>query len=587
MKSRGGSTRPRRDEAGSVIILFALSLAFIVLVAAIAIDLAMVRNDRADNQVAVDSAATAGVVGLTENGGIVGCQHALDYLETTTGSVTSGANCSGLPDRCWPTTPSASTTGTVGNLTVTIVHPVDDTDPLMRPGAVGAPNLGVHEDDGDRCERLGVTMTETHGTFFGGTLGITELTSVVHAVALDGTDRSPNRMANLVVLERHDCDALASSTSSGSGGIRVAAVTDGSGNVFPGRIAVDSDGTGSRCGSKGTINTSGTNALIQADGPPGCAGALDAFGAGCGVVETFAPGTPGCLMPACSGSGSINPNPTQMDRRVTRAAVDHRWNCKAAYPAGYDIEGCYYAGFVPPYIDQLTTAVGSSGIPSGFRSYKDAGHPCLITSGSTVVIPRDNWVVDCQLTINGTLRFLGGNTVFDQAVSVQSNGRLAINDANTGSYTWTDRANLNPTQSSGDAAFAYLRSGQLFKAGQATISMKSTLVYVAPGAYIDIAGGSGALQWTAPSTGPFENLALWSDSDVTNRFGGQTNLVMEGIFFAPLATMTYVGNGAQKQIGAQYVVRKLTVSGQGELILVPDASNAIAFPLPWPTVLIR
>lgn len=577
----------RRHEAGSVIVLFALSLSFVVLIAAVAIDLAMVRNDRADNQVAVDTAATAGVVALTENGGIAGCEQAFDYFESATGHTLSGANCSAFPARCWPSTTPASTTGTIGNLAITIVHPVEDSDPLMGPGAIGAPNLGIHEMDGDRCRRLGVSMTETHDTFFGGIVGIGQLTSLVHAVALDGTDRSVNRMANLVVLERHDCDALASSNGTGSGGIRVGAITDPSGTLHPGRIAVDSDGTGSSCVSKGTINVDGSNAVVQADGPPGCAGALDAFGSGCGVIETFAPGPPGCVMPACSSTGAVNPPPAQADRRVTRAAVDHRWNCKSTYPAGYDIEGCFNAGFVPPYIDQLTTAITGAGIPSGYRSYTAAGHPCNVPPASVVTIPTDNWVVDCGLNVNGRLTFLGGNIVFNQDVSIQSSGRLDINQANTGTYTWIDRSNLDATKSSSDAAFIYLRAGQIKKTGQASIYMNSTLVYLAAGSKLDISGGSGALVWTSPNTGPFENLALWSDSTLTNKLGGQTNLTMTGVFFAPLATLSYTGNGNQIQIGAQYIVRKLSVGGQGQLILAPTSANAVAFPRPWPTVLIR
>jgi len=577
-----------RGERGAVLILTVFALAFIAAVAALAIDLAAVRNDRADNQVAVDSAAAAGILSHTEEGGIVACQTALEYLQTVMKVTVTGAGCSGFAERCTPTTASVSTTGTAGDLSITITHPVEDSDPLMQPGAIGAPTMAVSEADGDRCGRLGVSVTEVHRTFFGGMFGVDDLTSTVHAVALDGTDRSAARMVNLVLLDRHGCDVLTANNGSGGGGIQVGAVTDATGRVHPGRISVDSD-AGLGCGPKGTIDVDGTNAVIRADGPPNCPTETGPAGSGqgCGVIETFAPGPPGCLMPACSSSGTITPAPIRMDRRVTRAPIDHRWNCKATYPISYDIDGCFDAGYMPPYVDQLIADIGATGLPSGFQSYTVAGRPCSLGASDVVVIPPGNWLVDCQLNVNGSLTFVGGNVVFDDDVSIQSDGSLTINNANTETYNWTEKTDLDHTESSADAAYAYFRAGELSKTGQATITLRSTVVYLAPGSNIDISGGSGALDWTAPSEGPFDGLAMWSDSAVTNDFGGQTSLSMEGVFFGPLATLRYTGNGAQIQVGAQYVVNRLHVSGQGKLKILPDGARAIPFPLPRPTVLIR
>ncbi len=588
MTARPRPGHARQDERGAVLILTVLALLFIVAAAAVAIDLAAVRNDRADNQVAADSAVTAGILAYTEDGGQVACQTALDYLVSNTGYTMTGADCSSFPERCKTTTPSATTTGVVGALTITITHPVDDSDPLMRPGAIGAPDLGVTAADGDRCGRLGVSITEVHQTFFGGVIDVDQLTSVVHAVALDGTDRSPARMANLIVLERHDCNALAASNGSGDGGIILGAVTDASGQVHPGRVSVDSD-AGSGCGPEGTIDVNGTNGLIRADGPPGCPNEVGppGSGQGCGIIETFAPGPPGCLMPACSNTGVIQPAPVQMDRRITRAALDHRWNCKASYPPAYDIDGCLDTSVTPPYIDQLTAAVGPGGTPPGFNGYTAAGHPCSLGASDIVTVPPGNWVVDCKLKINGSLTFAGGNVVFNKEVAVQSDGSLTVNNANPDVYSWTEGTNLDHTESSSDAAYAYFRAEQLKKNGQGSITFRSTMVYLAPGVDLEISGGSGVLDWSAPTEGPFRDLALWSDSDQTNDLGGQTNMVMEGIFFAPLATLRFTGNSIQQQVAAQYVVNKLHVSGQGALVIAPDADRGVAFPLPWPTVLIR
>lgn len=571
-------------------ILMVFTFFFVVALAAIAIDLGSVRNDRADNQVAADHAAAAAVRSYTDDGGIVACEVAVDYLETNLGHTLAGTDCPSFPERCFTTTVSTTTAGVAGDLAVTITHPVDDSDALMQPGAIGAAPIPISDADGDRCSRIGVSVTEIHRTFFGGLMGVHDLTSAVHAVAVDGTDASAARMANLVVLERHECDAISASNGAGDGGIVVQGVVNGSGETQPGRIAVDSDGT-SGCNSKGTIAVDGTNALIQANGPPGCPTEVGVSGSGdgCGIIETLAPGPPGCVMPACSNSGIINPPVQRMDFRVTRAPVDHRWNCKAPYPASYDIDDCFMAGFgPPPYIDQLIADIGPSGLPAGFNSYRGAGYPCNISASQVVFVPQGNWVVDCRLRVNGSLVFRGGNVVFDDEVAVGSDGHLDLNHSNGGTYgPWTENADLDHTTSSENAAVLYIRNGEFKKIGQSIVVLNSTMAYLAPGANVNLTGGSGILIWKAPTEGPFSGLAMWSDSTVENSFSGQATLGMQGIFFAPLATLSYSGNGKQQQVAAQYVVRKLHVSGQGRLEIIPDYTHGVIFPRVWPSVLIR
>lgn len=559
----------------------------VVLMAAIAIDLGMLRNDRSDNQAAVDSAATAGILAYTEDGGVVACRHALGYLESVLGRAASGIDCLAFPERCLPYTASVEETGTSGAFTVAIVHPVDDGDPLMVPGAIGADPVPLTAADGDRCERLAVSVTEVHETFFGGIIGVDELATRVHAVALDGTDRSPGRMVSVAVLERHGCESL-TATGSGSAGIRVGAIDDGNGRSYPGWLAVDSDGA-AHCGPKGVVDVSGANAWIRVDGPPGCPGEVGPVGSGqgCGRLEIVAAGTPGCALPACSSGGQLWPSPTQLDRPVTRAPGDHRWNCKAAYPAAYDIEGCFLAGFRPPYVDQLIAAVGPAGIPAGFSSYTSAGFPCTVDNATVVTVPPGNWVVDCALRVGGQLTFIAGNVVFDDDVTVGSNGELRINHANGNVYTWVAETNLIPDQSSSDAAWVYFRAGDLGKNGGGTIDFRSSMVYLAPGSELDVSGGTGAVGWTAPRVGPFADLALWSDSGADIRLGGQASLQMEGVFFAPLSSLSYIGNGSQTQTEGQYFVGELHVVGQGRLDIIPDSRRAVAVPLPHPSILIR
>ena len=63
-----------------------------------------------------------------------------------------------------------------------------------------------------------------------------------------------------------------------------------------------------------------------------------------------------------------------------------------------------------------------------------------------------------------------------------------------------------------------------------------------------------------------------------HNLAGQAYLDLEGVFFTPLATVEYSGNGVQHQIEAQFVTRKLRVRGQGVLIVRPSYESAVLIP---------
>jgi hypothetical protein len=368
----------------------------------------------------------------------------------------------------------------------------------------------------------------------------------------------------------------------GSGGIALSPMFDPvTGEHLPGLAAVDSDGTVG-CGSDGTIDVDGSGSVIRADGQPGCPGELPPAGSGngCGQIRTYAPGPPGCVMPACSSSGTVAPSPGRMGVRLTRAPVDWRYNCVASYPVSWDIRGCPDAATTPSYMAQLTAAVGTSGLPSGFSSYTAAGFPCTVDGppGTSVTIPEGNWVVDCHLSVKRTLVFAGGNVVFDGDVALTSSGDLQLNVANTNSFSWTPGQAVDHRDHSAAAAWAYLRDGTLSKAGSASFTLERTMLHLGATSTVAMTGGDGSVRWIAPDAGPFEDLAMWSDGIADHGFAGQAGLGLEGVFFAPYARITYSGNGSQKQVAAQFISEKLAVSGNGLLLIEPRYDRAIRFP---------
>ena len=119
-------------------------------------------------------------------------------------------------------------------------------------------------------------------------------------------------------------------------------------------------------------------------------------------------------------------------------------------------------------------------------------------------------------------------------------------------------------------------------------------------ASVQVTGGSGVTDWTAPNqlatqptdsdfaTYPFEDLALWGETNSTSNLKGQGGNNTEGVYFLPNGSAIFTGQGAQP-IGenAQYFMRNLNVSGQGTLKLKPNPADAIVTPIPGQFALIR
>jgi hypothetical protein len=456
---------------------------------------------------------------------------------------------------------------------------VPDGDALMTSSAIGATPQSLVFGDGFLCDRLGVSLERTHNTLFGRVLGQDTKVTEVHAVSVTRPSTNADTAVNLVILERYDCDALVVEGSGNDlGGIYVDVVVNPDGSISPGYATIDSDGTGADCGGDGVLDTDGSSSLIRADGPAGCdqetgthsgpGGAL--VGEGCGIIQVLAPGTPGCNPPACTTSGTVLPDPTALGRRVTRAPIDHRYNCKASYsfPAGWEVRPC--PDTPAPHIDTLVTALDGPGAPVGYKVWQGLGHKCEVEGPPGFFIPVNGDVyVDCDpFIIRRGVHFTGGNVVFSGDVMIEAAGTLAINGDSGG----------DPFTPGLDAIETYIRGSVFRKAGTANLIIHNSMVYMPAGSELQMEGGAGTLLWTSPRTGRFTHLALWSDSAVDQNLAGNAFLDLEGVFFTPNAKMIYRGNGVQLQVEAQFVTRKLAVVGQGVLIVRPHFDSVVLIP---------
>ena len=568
-----------RHERGAVLLIGAAAMTALIMVSALVVDIGLAKTDRSQNRLAADAVATAGAFGLGEGGGVGACESAIGYVTANLGEL-PGLSCSGFPSSCNAATAVASTTGTSEGTTVTIVYPVSNNHELMTPASRGTQALSVR--DGSQCQRVGVRVDQSRAALFSQIVGNETLDTSVHSVALRAVPDAQGDVVSLLLIEKHECPALSVNGGGSSGGIYVSGVVDPmTGNINPGRIAVDSDGTVGCGSSTSTILTTGNGANIHAYGAPGCAGELSPnTGAGCGVIEAYADGAPGCNPPACSGAdGTVSPAPSQSTQRRTRAPFDWRFNCKASYPASYEIDGCPDTGSRSSYIDDLVLDTVNLAGANPFEIYSDH-FDCRVKSRETVIVPVGNWLIDCApLKVQGGLDFDGGNIVVDGDIEIGSQGFLRVNNANNDSnYSWISGSAATATEHSAGAAFIFFRDGTLSKSGGGGLSFMNSMVYLSPTSGLEMVGGTGEMTWIAPTEGPFEDLALWSESEAEVKLSGQATLELEGIVFVPNAEVSFQGNGSIANVEAQFVAKKVSTGGNGSLQIAPVLDRSIAHP---------
>jgi hypothetical protein len=592
-----------KRERGAVLVVVAASLMLLFGVGALVVDLSAVGLDRATDQRVTDAAASAGALALFEGSAVEGCEAALAYLAINsleipplTGdcAIVFGGSCPAM-ERVLPFSS--------GRFAIDIVHPVPDGHELMTSGIIGASSQPLAADDGDPCERIGVRIRSVHSSFLAQVIGFDETDTSVHTVARAELPPPDGVPINVLVLDRFGCGVV---KASGHGGIIVDAIYNPDDDVLePGTLAADSDAA--NCGADpdpAVIIVEGNNATIRADGPvcPDNIG-TEPFhgltkGLGCGLIQTLAPGTPGCNIPACAGSGSGPnnpvPEPTALTRRLTRSPIDYRFNCRSDYTTvpvsvawaaspltpgnEQDIPGCPGPG--SNYVHQLIAGVGQSGTPSSFAPWNlwSPTYPCDIPSSHAAISESGNWFINCpEFNVRVDVS-ITGNVVFQGDVAVTSStGHLTIDNSGSAD-TFT---------------FAFMRDGLFRKDGHASITLDETTVYLSKTSWLQMeGGGTGHLVWIAPDdpSKPLDDLALWSDSEVTaatHSWAGQAALTMEGVFFVPIVTVEYAGQGSQQQTSAQFIADRLHARGQGELIVAPVFGRSVGFQPPPYTILLR
>lgn len=606
--------RPRGDD-GAYAILYALLLLVCIGSAAVVVDLASLREDRRSSRLASDAAAVAGARSLDPlNGGNpeAACLESWSYVSTNLGvDVPPVTNCEAqFPDTTEPC-PTIETvaTATSDGVTVTVTWPVLQnstllTQPNTRPADASTTVQNIDEDvDGtndDRCNRLAVTIEQTHEPFFAGVFGATDqtttATSVARAMAVPG---NPEAIAALNVLNETTCQAI---LTSGQGFIRINSVAG-----REGIISVESSGrqSGGGCPNNqpwvidvGDTSGGGDGPYVRADG---------AAGPGTGTIFSYALNASPTGNPTeaynrnLTPATLLQPTPTKLAERVGDQPVRDVYDCSGDcddYPDSYVdlLKTRLQTGTPQPYEHhEAPYDTGVFGTLSNTPNVLVPGFSCTIGTQASVLVPVGNWYVDCPdngpnagLDVRGTLAFAGGTVVTRGGIDVQ--GCLSVNVPLPGPTATC------PTVVSGDTspqavkgAILYMRSGSFEKGAQGAILMPRTFVYMNSGE-IDFGAGSGTLFWTNPrqsdllcadeecQASRFSKLALWNETTNEQSLGGQAELSLRGIMFVPEANFLYTGQPAQNQTNAQFWADTIEVTGQSGLTMAPDPTDSIATP---------
>lgn len=562
-------------------ILVAASMMLLLGIVAIAVDLAALRFDVRADRLAADAASTAGVMAMDVSAGSKAdeaCEVAWDYLLLNladSGGSQTPPDCSTVfTGACDPLT-ARTAVASAGPYSFTITHPVPDADTLMGGQLLNA------QIDGVPCQRLAVTVERIRDHTFARLLGFQSGETDVASVARLDPDAGGGEVVPLLVLEPIDCAAI---YTSGQGRVTVSydLATD-----TPGFIVVDSNA--STCGSSNpySIDSQGNQqGWIRAIPVPGTnipSAILSYALAGIPPADRnraydpndiTSPVDPADISDAAEPPESwfrLYPEPIAVSRRITRAPIDWRYNCKQTgypdYPLDLGNLGLGGIAVLPcpdtpaPHIDELVNA-NELLIPVGYSTWTSAGHSCS-PNNETIVVTGD-WYIDCPgaLVINGgNVTFNSSNLLLDGGIDLRSDAVLDINPGATADH------------------HVYVREGTILKRAQASLSMERTMVYLADGA-VDLRAGAGGLEWTAPEGGNFEDLALWSEGVMPHGIGGQAGNILTGTFFTPFAEpFLLTGQAGQFQFEAQFITRRLEVTGQGQVEMEPDPDRTTLIPI--------
>jgi hypothetical protein len=549
-------SRRGREERGTVLVLVALAMVALLTLAAIAVDISMLRSDLRANRGAADAASTAAALDLTGSAGApaTACAHAWDITLRNLGidPTTATSPCtSTFPTgaACSPSTP-AQAVGTASGVAITITIPVIDSSPLMSAQMIGGDQAqAITARDGSPCERVGIQIQRTRSSTFGGIVGRHSSSTTVHSVARYSPATSGSSIPALVALNKTACPSI----DANSGTIHVY-----NAGAFPGIIDNDSNATAVSCSLATTFNA-GTSGTITAD--PGTTGT---------------PGQLGYSAPSQSAafpSAGIYVGTKTYEAPITRSRVDAVYHCGNVSPLP---TGCTTGVGGTDAISDLQSRYASmtalTAGAAGFTVFPTGVQSCLSIPAS---FAAGNWFINCPtFSLTSSVSFTSGNIVFAGNISLGSHALLTINAANASTTaplgadsTVVIQSPLGITTSSNTWQINWYRT---------TVVMTSSACQVTIVSCGTIALQNGGGTWTAPQAGGTKGLIYWSETSQRTTFQGNPTLTWNGVFFAGSSLFDLQGNAVVDASNVQLWVDSAALhNSSAQLLLKPDPTTGL------------
>jgi Flp pilus assembly protein TadG len=631
--------RRAADDRGAVLVMSTLTIVTLMMVAGLVVDVALVRTDRTQNKSVADMAVTAGLRTL-ELGGYPapfrGVCEALKFLQANstemaalTGSITWATGTPVTGDPCSPTSaywqhlcvPNDQTTwaayhGTAqsGRITVDI-----KSGYLVSDGSFNdEPPSGV--DSGDTvlggCDNLAVIIAEQETPSFARAAFDGQMTSRIRTVGRVTQTFDIRAVVALLILERHDCDAL---TFNGTN----AAIQVLGYGTHPGIIHSDSIGNGENCNNQilngAAVTTGGTPAYAgpgilaesaQTGNPPepgrisvsalyGLVGAVPARAStpcpNTAKGTSLDPAIPHTCAIGSSRKGRINVDVLYRSRIKALQADAAQKTALTSAPLGYTpYNNC---NAVPAVVTDSKVWINCNQFNNAVvfnSSVKE-----VIFTGSVSGSADITFVEPDFIYVGNGLTRTGGTLKVNMGSSLSCNGRAADDRFKT-----TKLVVANGDFKTSGGANLHLCSTTVLMGDDTGANPAHPAIPATDGVepydnnfdgVIGLAGG-GTLDWTAPNAASvpmewnqaasqpylddFEDLAFWTEASDSSALSGGAQNNMVGVFFLPNAEpFNLSGNGGQIiESNAQFIARKLTMGGNGVLKLRPNPNDAISVP---------
>ena len=556
-------------------------------------------------------------------------------LGTLTGSYSNGLGAP-VTDPCTTPGPLQLVTCSPGNLStyarwdgtgdsgVTVqirsgyVLPAPPGDPFHGVDLAAANDSGTASDAG--CDHIAVSITRSRAPGLGKLAGEQNLVTNTRSVGRVTAGIEDNQAVALLLLERSNCLVL---DVNGNGPfIKVVGF-----GASPGIIHSDSLGNGSSCTSQSKI----FNGNTTIPGISALKATIPAAGGLPGLITTPAlTATPGAVPANASdpwpsqvfaeGQTGSTPAGGPTGRALTgRGPVDRRYLApvKAAIARATSTIDSLKAGTLPGWtrVDTGCNSIGSTSAPDTATKIFFACADAKFASGAKFPAATDlafAGTFDAGPSFSAPVvqRMYVAGTAGTTGTAITSGGDTWIRGGTIGAErdcaaqqaaVPTGRNELVVLQGPMSSNGGRIRLCQTAvvmadNTGTPACSLPATVTLPGPApatnscrGTVDL-GGNGSIDWSAPNTKSvaatpadwlnLEDLALWSETSSSMGIGGGGVMTVTGAFFTPNCDPFKISGGGSQENGAnaQFITRRLEVSGNGKLVMRPDPVDAVTLP---------